>query len=350
MRVRVVGSAKIIRELGRGAMGVVYEAEQVELERRVAVKELTPSGRNREELVERFRREGVAYARLHHENILQVHDFVEKNDSVYLVIEYVDGADAQKVLKAGGPIPPHLVAAIGSKIAAGLAHAHEAKLLHRDVKPANVLLGATGVVKLTDFGVVKDLEASDLTRDGMVVGSLPYMAPEILSSGEYGAQSELWALGVMLYELATGSRPFAGKDDSSLIASIVKGDHMHVRKRALTMNRRLGRAIERCLARRPSKRWPHALVLAHELEACFLELSNGHTARDEIARMLRSRGFKPERPEEEAHTRVDPKAMHETDMDRTPVPVRDNETKWIALVLLISAAIAISGFWLFGGK
>src|SRR4051794_2541647 len=108
MRVRVVGSAKIVRELGRGAMGVVYEAEQEELERRVAVKELTPTGRNQNEVIERFRREGVAYARLHHEHILQVHDFVEKGDAVYLIIEFVDGADAQKVLKKGGAYPPHL--------------------------------------------------------------------------------------------------------------------------------------------------------------------------------------------------------------------------------------------------
>jgi serine/threonine-protein kinase len=328
-------------------MGVVYEAEQEALDRRVAVKELTPQGRRADELIERFRREGIAYARLHHENILQVHDFVEKNESVYLIIEFVDGADAQKVLKRTGPFPPWIVAAIGCKLAFALAHAHEMKLLHRDVKPANVLLGLGGEVKLTDFGVVKDLEASDLTREGMVVGSLPYMAPEILGQGQYGPVSDQWALGVMLYELASGERPFLGKDDSTLMAAIVRGDHDHVRKR-VEMSRRLGRAIERCLARRPSRRWPHALVLARELEACFLESCDVKNTRDAMARFMRDRGFGDEKKDEQQHTRVDPNVMQETGVE--PAQGRDNETRWIALALLVVAAIAVSGFWLLGGK
>jgi eukaryotic-like serine/threonine-protein kinase len=346
MRVRTVGTTKILRELGRGAMGVVYEGVQESLERYVAVKELTPQNKHQEEAIERFRREGVAYARLHHEHILQVHDFVEKNESAYLIIEYVSGADAQKLLKAGGPYPAVMVAAVGAKIASALAHAHESKLLHRDVKPANVLLGITGEVKLTDFGVVKDLEASDLTREGMVVGSLPYMAPEILAQGEYGAHSDIWALGVMLYELATGERPFIGKDDSTLMAAIVRGSHSHVRTRA-DLTRRLGRAIERCLARRPAKRWPHAIVLAHELETCFLELSTTKNARSDVTAFLASRGYVLEADDAEVHTRVDPQVMQETRI----VPANEpSEMRWIALAWVVFAAIAASGLWLFSGS
>ncbi len=328
-------------------MGVVYEAEQPELERRVAVKELAASGPRQRELLERFRREGVAYARLHHENVLQVHDFVEKNDSVYLIIEFVEGADAQKVLKKTGPFPPWIVAAIGARIAAALAHAHEMKLLHRDVKPANVLLGSNGEVKLTDFGIVKDLEASDLTREGMVVGSLPYMAPEILGSSEYGPHSDIWALGVMLYELSSGERPFVGKDDSTLMAAIVRGQHDHVRKR-VEMSRRLGRAIERCLARRPGKRWPHAIVLARELEACFFETSETKSVREAMASFMDYRGFASREGGEVAHTKVDADVMQETVVPPRE-PAHDNSTRWVALALLIATVITLSGYWLFGG-
>src|SRR5688500_15121422 len=135
MAVRKVGTCRIVRELGRGGMGVVYEAMQDDLERRVAVKELPSDSAARKEAVERFRREGVAGARLRHQSIVTVHDLIEKNDSLYLITELVDGSDLAKLLENGGPFSPAVVAVIGARLTEALDHAHFHKLLHRDVKP-----------------------------------------------------------------------------------------------------------------------------------------------------------------------------------------------------------------------
>ena len=151
MPVRKVGNARIVRELGRGAMGVVYEGFQDDLQRSVAIKELPASSAKNKELEARFRREGIAYAKMRHESLIQVYDFVEKADALYLITEFVDGADLAKILSKGGALPSGAVAAIGARLAYALAHAHEYKLLHRDVKPANVLMSCWGEVKLTDF-------------------------------------------------------------------------------------------------------------------------------------------------------------------------------------------------------
>jgi serine/threonine protein kinase len=340
MTVRKVASATVVRELGRGAMGVVYEAFQEDLERRVAIKELPAPGSRNKELAERFRREGVAYAKLRHQNILAVYDFVEKNDALYLVMELVDGADLSVVAKTGA-LAPALVALIGARVADALAHAHHHKILHRDIKPANVIVSRTGEVKLMDFGVSKDLEASDLTREGMVVGSLPYMAPEILASADYDPRADIWALGVMLYELATGVRPFKGKDDSSLMRAIMRGNHAHVRTYAPTMPRRLGRAIERCLARKRDKRWPAALVLARELDACAASLLGDVDPEDTLATMMRQRELAV--PESSPGTQLDPAVMHET---RMSTPTRGEGTRRVAMALLLLLSF-IAGGWFF---
>ena len=341
MPTRRVGNTTIVRELGRGAMGVVYEGVQDDLERTVAVKELPPAATRNKELAERFRREGVAYAKLRHQNILAVHDFVEKNDSLYLVMEYVDGKDLAHVGKKGA-LPAGLVAAIGARVADALAHAHHHKVLHRDVKPANAIISRAGEVKLMDFGVAKDLQASDLTREGMVVGSLPYMAPEVLASADYDPRADIWALGVMLYELATGVRPFRGKDDSSLMRAIMRGKHEHVRTFARDMPRRLGRAIERCLARRREKRWPAALLLARELEACAAALLGDKDPEDLLAEMMVARGLTE--AESNPGTKLDPDVMHETGV--APPPPRGGDTRVVAVALLMLLVLLAGGYFI----
>lgn len=290
--VRKVGSARIVREIGRGGMGVVYEAFQEGLDRPVAVKALDVKHARTKEVVERFRREGRAYARLRHEAIVQVHELVEKDEGLYLVTELVDGTDLARLLAQGGALPPDCVALVGARIADALDYVHFNALLHRDVKPANVMVSREGEVKLMDFGIAKGEADSDLTRAGMLVGSPSYMAPEVLAGAEAGPASDVWALGVTLYELLAGEKPFRGKNADELFAAIARGRFPALRAVVPGCPRPLARAVERCLKRSPDARHRSAGALARALDASAARLlPRGVHPRARVVALLANRGF-----------------------------------------------------------
>ncbi|MFO0584903.1 MAG: serine/threonine-protein kinase [Anaeromyxobacter sp.] len=290
--IRKVGTARIVREIGRGGMGVVYEAVQEALDRPVAVKALDPKLVKHAEVIERFRREGKAYARLRHEAIVAVHDLVEKDDGLWLVTDYVDGADLAKLLAEGGALPPDCAAIVGARVAEALDYVHFEKLLHRDVKPANVMVSRLGEVKLMDFGIAKAETDHALTTDGMLVGSPSYMAPEVLEGAPGSPASDVWALGVSLYELLTGEKPFSGKTAQELFTAIRKGRHRRLRALAKDCPWRLARIVERCLAKHPARRWQSAGALAEALDRQARRmLPRGLHARARLVAMLTHRGF-----------------------------------------------------------
>jgi len=286
-----IGNYEITAELGRGAMGVVYEAVQQTLGRKVALKTL--AAEESSDIVLRFRREGSAYAQLSHQNILTIYDLIEDHDTIYLVTELIDGCDLKQLMQSGGPLPAADVATIGARIAEALDHAHFHELLHRDIKPANVMLSRHGAVKLTDFGVAKDSKAEDMTQTGMIVGSVPYLAPEVLITGEYSPRTDIWALGVMLYELLVGERPFIAGDDRSIASQILKATPIPLRKRLPTLPRRLAKAISRCLEKRPEKRWPDAFSLARELDRISLSLLAQAHPQEHLSGLMIVRGYEP---------------------------------------------------------
>ena len=300
--VRKVGTSRVVREIGRGGMGVVYEAFQEGLDRPVAVKALDVKLARSRELLERFRREGRAYAQLRHQAIVAVHDLVEREDTLYLVTDFVDGADLSRVLAKGGTIPPDCVAVVGARVAEALDYVHFNKLLHRDVKPANVMLSRDGEVKLMDFGIAKDQTAADLTKVGMLVGSPSYLAPEVLNGDVADPRADVWALGVTLYELITGEKPFRGNDADELFGAIRKGTFRRVRGLAPECPRRLARAVERCLERRPRARWRSAGALARELHACAAKVLRGMHPQARLVALMANRGFADEK---DALTRID---------------------------------------------
>ncbi|HET6437089.1 MAG TPA: serine/threonine-protein kinase [Anaeromyxobacter sp.] len=292
--VRKVGTARIVREIGRGGMGVVYEAIQEGLERPVAVKALDQKLVRSREQLERFRREGRVYARLRHESIVAVHDLVEKDEQLFLITEFVDGADLARVLAKGGALPPDCVAVIGARVADALDYVHFNSMLHRDVKPANVMLSRDGEVKLMDFGIAKGEDDPALTRAGMLVGSPSYMAPEVLNGEEAGPSSEVWALGVTLYELLTGEKPFRGANSDDLFAVIRRGRFPRIRSLAPACPWRLARAVEKCLSRRTSRRFKSAGALARALNACAARALRKIHPRARLVALLAHRGFATE--------------------------------------------------------
>ncbi|MGC4001437.1 MAG: serine/threonine-protein kinase [Anaeromyxobacter sp.] len=346
--VRKVGTSRIVREIGRGGMGVVYEAFQEGLERPVAVKALDQKLVRSKEVLQRFRREGSIYARLRHEAIVAVYDLVEKDEQVFLVTEFVDGTDLAKLLQQGGAIPAECAAVIGARVAGALDYVHFNALLHRDVKPANVMLSRDGEVKLMDFGIAKGTDDPSLTRVGMLVGSPSYMAPEVLGGEEAGPAADIWALGVTLYELLTGEKPFRGGSADELFALIRRGRHRRLRSLAPDCPRRVARIVERCLARRPEKRWKSAGELARALDAAASRLLRRIHPRSRMVALLANRGFATE---ELALSRLDFETLAATRLADVhtlqavgadfQVPVRRRGWR-VGLVLALALATAVA--------
>jgi predicted Ser/Thr protein kinase len=280
-RLRQLGRYRIVREIGRGAMGVVYLATDPVIGRSVALKtlayppDLDESGRA--ERFERFAREAKAAGNLSHPGLVTVYDAGrdEAEGLCYLAMEYVAGRTLKEALAETGGLPADRVLDVVLQLSQALEHAHDRGVVHRDLKPANILLGEDGSVKIADFGVAR-MERSDLTRDGASVGSPAYMSPEQVRGQPVDRRSDLFSLGVVLYEMLTGRRPFAGPDANSISYQIVHerpaplGDHV---------TPAWGRLLSRLLAKRAETRPADARALHGEL----LALSQSANAAASVA-------------------------------------------------------------------
>ncbi|RKE22352.1 serine/threonine-protein kinase [Streptomyces sp. TLI_171] len=215
----VDGRYRLVRLIGSGGMGAVYEAEDRSLERRVALKLMHGSVAQGEQ---RFRREAVATARISHPSVVAVHDRGIHRGAPYLVMELLDGTDLGALLARGAPLPPGAARAVAEPVCAALAVAHRSGVLHRDVKPGNVHVTSAGRVVLQDFGLARLVEQTVITATDALLGTPHYMAPELVRGELPTAQSDLYGLGVILYQMVTGQRPFAPTDDiGPLINTVV---------------------------------------------------------------------------------------------------------------------------------
>lgn len=205
------GRYRLIEKLAGGGMGTVHRAVDEKLNREVAVKVLAPHLAGDTNFVERFRREALAVAGLAHPNIANVFDYGEDEATHFIVMEMAQGRDLSRVLREEGPLPPDRVARIVPQICAALGHAHAAGIVHRDVKPGNVILDAHDRVKVTDFGIARASGESKLTVTGSVLGTAHYISPEQASGAELTPSSDIYSLGIVTYELSTGAVPFTGE-------------------------------------------------------------------------------------------------------------------------------------------
>jgi eukaryotic-like serine/threonine-protein kinase len=265
-RTRVIGTCRLVEPLGKGGMAEVYRGLQGPLQREVAVKVMLPEFSKDAEAVTRFRREALALAGLSHENILAIHDLVEKNDQLFMVMELVDGVDVKSLLDEGGALSLDVALIVAAGVAAALEHAHFRKVLHRDVKPGNVMLSRQGDVKLADFGIAKDMTIDDLTKTGLMVGTPSYMAPEILKGQRPDPRTDLYAVGVMLFEMLTGRKPFTASNHGELFANIASGKRPKLRSLQPDVPRAVDRIVERCLALEPKHRWTRTAELRDALD------------------------------------------------------------------------------------
>ena len=243
--------------LGSGGMAKVYRARQENLDRDVAIKELKPEFARDPGVVQRFEREARYSAKLQHESIVHIYDYVKSGGSHYIVMEYVEGTDLGRIIKQVGALPPPVAAIFAVRIALGLEHAHARGIIHRDVKPGNVLVSRQGEVKLSDFGIAKDpLNPSDnMTRTGQAVGTPSYMSPEQIVGDPVDYRTDLFAFGILLYELLTGEKPFKADTASSLLDKIRTQGYIDVRSARKGVPRALAKVVRRCLRKEPKKRF-----------------------------------------------------------------------------------------------
>jgi predicted Ser/Thr protein kinase len=263
-----LGRYELLDKLGEGGMGVVYEAWDPTLKRTVALKVLRAGVLASSEEVQRFYREAQTGANLKHPNIVPILDVGPDKGQDFFVMEFVTGgslADHRERFQAD----PREAACLMEKIACAVQFLHEEGILHRDLKPGNILLDAKGEPKVSDFGLAKFVQGGlDLTRPRQVPGTPAYMAPELVSgdSRKASIQTDVWALGVILYELLTGQRPFGGKTDPEIYETIKKTDPVRPSKLRPGMHRDLETIVMKCLEKEPARRYPSAQMLADDLQ------------------------------------------------------------------------------------
>ncbi len=217
------GRYRLIELLGSGGMATIYRATDTQLGRDVALKLLRPEYLRDPDFASRFRQEAQAAASLSHPNVVTVYDFGEDPSGPYIVMELVDGEDLATILRRSGALPPRQVARIGSGVARALAAAHARGLVHRDVKPGNILIGTDGQVKVADFGIARAIAEAQVTLPGMTLGSVHYFSPEQARGEQATTASDIYSLGIVLYEMLTGVRPWEGDSAASVALARLSG-------------------------------------------------------------------------------------------------------------------------------
>lgn len=262
---------RIIEQIGSGGMGVVYRAHDEHLDREIAIKVLRPGTLADESRRKHFRKEALALSKLNHPNIATIHDFDTQHDVDFLVMEYIPGVTLNDKL-AEASLPEKQVVALGVQLAEGLAAAHEHAVVHRDLKPGNLRITTDGRVKILDFGLAKlraaavaSAASETLSETYSIAGTLPYMAPEQVLSGEVDARIDIYAAGAVLYEMVTGQRAFPTVDRSHLIGAILRSSPQPAGSLNPRLSPELSRIIEKCLEREPENRYQSAKELAIDL-------------------------------------------------------------------------------------
>ena len=264
------GKYRIVERLGRGGMAEVYKALQTSLERYVAIKLMHPFLADEQGFAERFEREAKSVATLHHPNIVQVYDFAAESDAPYMVMEFIEGATLKTRLESlahhGQPLPLKAALKIVREVGHALAYAHKRNMIHRDVKPANVMVDASGRVILTDFGIAKILTGPSYTASGATIGTPAYMAPEQGLGQPGDHRSDLYSLGVMLYQLTTGELPFDADTPMAVMLKHINEELPPPRSVNPNLPESVERVILKSLAKKPADRYQSVDEMLADLE------------------------------------------------------------------------------------
>ena len=275
------GRFRVLGELGRGAMGVVYRAEDTTLGRVVAIKTIALAGTSREERDQheaRFLQEARAAGRISHPAVITIYEMGREGDVAFMAMELLEGVDLRELIR-GASLAPSQALTIAASVAEGLACAHEQGIVHRDVKPGNIMVLPDGRVKIMDFGIARPLEPTVKTQTGLLLGSPQYMSPEQIVGQPFDHRADIFSLGLVLYEMLTGSRPFAGEylgDLTFKVANLAAKPPSHsVRDLPPVVDLIVARALKK----RPDDRYGSAAEFARDLWAAIPEVKSAEAAR-----------------------------------------------------------------------
>ncbi len=268
-----LGRYEIVRVLGSGAMGIVYEGLDTSLNRQVAIKTIIKSAlvdsEQAADYSKRFMREAQAVARLNHANIVTVYDFGEEGDVAYFVMEFIQGNELKQFIDSGVRFSLSKSLGLMIKLLDALDYAHSQGIVHRDIKPANIMIDKAGKLKLTDFGVVKFVDSQEGTQAGTMVGTPGYMSPEQILGTSVSPKSDIFAAGVVLYQLLTGQKPFTGDGVFAIQQKIVNEEPPPPSSIDANLPPIFDQIISKALAKKPEQRYAHASEFAEDLKRCL---------------------------------------------------------------------------------
>jgi serine/threonine protein kinase len=343
-----LGQYEILGELGQGGMGVVYRARDPRLDRTIAIKVLLDQAADDPSRRQRFLMEARAVAALSHPNIVTIHSVEEDAGRIFLTMEYVEGRTLAELIPSAG-LPLDDVLALAIPLADAIAAAHAKGIVHRDLKPGNIMVSADRRLKVLDFGLAKLRESetsagsdtrlapAPVTREGVVLGTVAYMAPEQAEGRTVDHRADIFALGVLLFEMATGRRPFAGDTNASLIAAILRDVPPPVTEINAALPAEFARIVRRALAKDPTRRYQTALDVRNELEE--LRRDTGVDSTSAATTALRSGGVSGI---------VTRSGSSSGAAISTPIPVSAPQRRWLLPAGIVAGmAILAAGAYLY---
>ncbi len=294
---KTLGRYKITGILGKGAMGVVYKGHDPKIDRQVALKtirsEIFADESNREELLRRFQQEAQIAGRLSHNHIVGIYDVGEDDGITYIAMEYIDGKSLDKIIKDGIRLSIDQIVFTAIQVCDALDYAHRHGIIHRDIKPANIIIiGDANKVKVADFGIAKLVDA-DMTIGKRLMGTPYYMSPEQIKGGKYDGRSDLFSLGIVLYELLTGKKPFSGEDISTIIHNIINQTPLPPGKVNSNVPHLFNKVVLKALAKDPGDRYQTGHEFINTLRSTFKD-DAGATIPDGYFKTIQKAGDRPE--------------------------------------------------------
>ncbi len=267
------GRYRLMELLGQGGMASIYRAHDAQLDRDVAVKILRPEYGRDPDFGTRFRQEALSAAALNHPNVVAVYDFGQDEHGPFIVMELIDGEDLASIMRRNGPLAPRQAARVAAEVARALSAAHARGIVHRDVKPGNIMLSSDGRVKVADFGIARAIAEAQMTLPGTTLGSVHYFSPEQARGEQTTASSDIYALGIVLFEMLTGRRPFEGDSAAAIAVARLSGRPPEMSEVRAGIPPALEAIVRRAMATDPGERFPSAAAMADALDTYLADRS-----------------------------------------------------------------------------